>query len=213
MDDRTLPKLGAGAFRCPRCNTYAQQRWKSHSKEECYAGFFEEDADEYVCISTCVLCGCDSIWCNGKLIFPQASLAPLPNPDLAEDIIIDYNEAASILQVSPRGACALLRLATQKLCVQLGEDGKNLNDNIANLVKRGLSPQIQKSLDILRVVGNNAVHPGELDIKDAQETALALFKLINKIADTMITDVKEIDDIYGSLPEKQKEAIVKRDGR
>ncbi len=136
-----------------------------------------------------------------------------PNQDMDDEIIADYNEAASILQQSPRGASAILRLATQKLCKQLGESGKNLNTDIANLVKRGLSPQIQKSLDSLRVIGNNAVHPGEISVNDTPEIALALFKLINKIADTMITDIKEIDAIYDSLPEAQRAAIEQRDNK
>lgn len=61
------------------------------------------------------------------------------------------------------------------------------------------------------MIGNNAVHPGEINVDDTPEIALALFRIINKIADTMITDKKEIDEIYNSLPDKQKESIKRRD--
>lgn len=212
MSDGQFPKLGINAFNCPHCHVYAQQHWHGHSENNCFSNFMgSQSADNYVYMSTCEQCGKNAVWVSGLLVFPHPHLAPAPNPDLNEDIVADYKEADAILQMSPRGACALLRLATQKLCIQLGESGENLNKDISNLVKSGLSPHIQKSLDILRVIGNNAVHPGELDVRDTPESALALFKLINKIAQTMITDVKEIDEIYDSLPEEQREAIARRD--
>jgi len=99
------------------------------------------------------------------------------------------------------------------LCKDLGEKGKNINDDISNLAKKGLPIKIQKSLDIVRVIGNNAVHPGLIDIKDDQETANKLFHLINLIVDVMVSQPKEIDKIYDNLPEKDKEAINKRNNK
>eukprot|EP01031_Cornospumella_fuschlensis_P049643 gene49643-60771_t len=82
-----------------------------------------------------------------------------PNPDLPENVLSIYNEAANIVNSSPRGALALLRLAIQELCINLGESGKDLNKDIGNLVSKGLLPDVQKALDVVRVIGNNAVHP------------------------------------------------------
>ena len=78
------------------------------------------------------------------MIYPGSSPAPLPNPDLPEEIKADYEEARAIISRSPRGACALLRLCVQKLCGILGESGKDVNGDIAALVKKGLNPKIQK---------------------------------------------------------------------
>ncbi len=102
----------------------------------------------------------------------------IPNPDLPDHIIRDYEEARGILRDSPRGAAALLRLCVQKLCMHLGEKGKNIDDDIASLVSKGLNPLVQKSLDIVRVIGNEAVHPGVIDLNDDRDTASQLLILI-----------------------------------
>ncbi len=131
------------------------------------------------------------------MVDPLASNAPLPHPDMPEGVSNDFEEARQVLPLSPRGACALLRLGVQKLCVDLGESGKNINEDIAALVKKGLLPQVQQSLDFLRVVGNNAVHPGQLDLKDDEPTALHLFTAMNLIVEQLISAPKHAAALYG----------------
>jgi hypothetical protein len=142
---------------------------------------------------------------------PEKTVVIQPNKDLPEDISNDYKEAASILQKSPRGAAALLRLCIQKLCKELGEKGKDINTDIGELVKKGLPERVQQALDIVRVTGNEAVHPGTLDLKDNHETAEKLFKLVNFIAEKMITEPREVEELYGSLPQSKIEGINARD--
>ncbi len=117
-------------------------------------------------LSKCYNCNKIAVWVHDNLLFPNEKLGIHPNPDLPENIIHDFEEARSILGLSPRGAAALLRLCVQNLCIHLGEKGKIIDDDIASLVSKGLNPLVQKSLDIVRVIGNEAVHPGVLDIKD-----------------------------------------------
>lgn len=162
-------------------------------------------------LSWCTHCHNETIWVDNSLIYPEANQAPPPNTDLPDEIKDDYQEATSIISHSPRGAAALLRLCIQKLCKHLGEGGKNINNDIASLVKKGLNPKIQKSLDIVRVIGNEAVHPGTIDLKDKPETAIVLCNLINIIAEAMITQPKMIEGLYASLPEEKKDQIEQRD--
>jgi hypothetical protein len=145
------------------------------------------------------------------MIYPAVSPAPMPNPDIPEDIRLDYNEARDIVNTSPRGAAALLRLAIQKICKLLGQPGENINADIKALVAKGLPVQVQQALDIVRVVGNEAVHPGTLDLRDDRDTALHLFRLVNFIADKMITEPKEVAKLYAGLPSDKRAAVDKRD--
>ena len=144
------------------------------------------------------------------MIYPNRGNAPLANDDMPEDVNQDYEEAATIAALSPKAAVALLRLAIQKLCVHLGGKGENINVDIALLVKRGLPEKIQQSLDIVRVVGNNAVHPGQIDVDDPQVVG-NLFTLINVIVETMITMPSKISNLYSSLPKTALDSIQKRD--
>jgi hypothetical protein len=145
------------------------------------------------------------------MLYPANLGVEPPNEDLSYEVKTDYHEAANIVDKSPRAAAALLRLAVQKLSAQLDEKGKNLNNDIASLVKKGLPAKIQQSLDIVRVVGNNAVHPGQMDLKDDKQTATTLFNLINLIADAMITQPKHVEEVFQTLPQSSREEIARRD--
>jgi len=146
-----------------------------------------------------------------RLVFPEHTTTTQPNPDLPDDIVRHYEEARSIVDLSPRAAAALLPLAIQKLCAHLGESGKDLNNDIKNLVAKGLDPVVQQSLDIVRVIGNESVHPGTIDLNDDRETALRLFDLVNAIADQMISHPKKVQEMYAKLPEEKRKAVEARD--
>ena len=209
------PKYEESAFNCPICGAYAKQDWYIMTKAiQSYNGQSHRGNVDGYKVAQCNHCGQHSFWQDEKMIFPFTGTAPLPNPDLPDEIKEDYNEARNIVELSPRGAVALLRLAIQKLCVHLGEEGKNINTDIGNLVKKGLNEKMQKALDSVRVVGNNAVHPGVIDLKDDIEIARKLFAFVNIIADVMITQPNEINKFYDeTIPENLKSAIDKRDGR
>ena len=164
-------------------------------------------------LSQCYNCNKVAVWAHGNLIFTNEKLGIQPNPDLPDNITRDYEEARGILGESPRGAAALLRLCVQKLCTHLGEKGKNIDDDIASLVSKGLNPLVQKSLDIVRVIGNEAVHPGVIDLNDDRDTASQMLILINSIVDQMISHPKKVEELYGKLPESKREAIEKRNNK
>jgi len=133
---------------------------------------------------------------------------------MPEAVRIDYEEAYKVFLISSRRVSALLRLAIQKLCQELGEKGHNINDDIKSLVRKGLPEHIQQALDIVRVVGNESVHPGELNVQDDPVLAHRLFELVNEIVDNRIRKTKTkkvISDIYQALPKSKLDGITTRD--
>jgi hypothetical protein len=164
-------------------------------------------------MSWCSHCRGVTTWYNEIMIVPDTSTAPLPHADMPEKVLPDFEEARSVLQRSSRSAAALLRLCLQKLCKELGEKGDNINDDIASLVKKGLPVEVQQSLDIVRVVGNEQVHPGELDVRDDPLIAVELFKLVNFIVEDRISRPKAIEALYNRLPARKLEGIQKRDSK
>ena len=162
-------------------------------------------------------CDQNTIWAPGPdktwvLVYPDTGGAPPPNNDLPDEVKADYREAASILNRSPRGAAALLRLAVQRLCKHLGQPGENINNDIKALVKNGLSPVVQQAMDTVRITGNGAVHPGEINLNDDGELALNLFSFVNLIAEHQITGPRILEEMYGRLPESKRAEVKRRDG-
>jgi hypothetical protein len=164
--------------------------------------------------SRCFVCKRLAIWLGDRLTYPSRSAdAPEPNVDLPADIRQDYEEAAEVLPVSPCAAAALLRLAIQKLCCAiLGRDG-GIDEMIGELVGQGLPVKVQQALDVVRVVGNEAVHPGTLDLKDDHATTGTLFGLVNLITDVMISQPKHVEALYGALPPAKLAGIEQRNAK
>jgi hypothetical protein len=213
MTDQIEPALDLGAFNCPRCNVFAKQEWYylvGASKQD---GMGRQYQNQEFKVSKCNCCSEPTIWHGEAMVYPLHATAERANADLPSDIKADFEEARVIANLSPRGAAALLRLALQKLCRHLGESGSNINGDIASLVTKGLAVRVQQALDSVRVIGNEAVHPGTLDLRDDREIVGKLFRLVNFIAQKMITEPREVDEIYGTLPPDKLAGIAKRDAK
>lgn len=76
---------------------------------------------------------------------------------------------------------------------------------------KGLPILVQQALDYCRVVGNNSVHPSEININDSPDIAASLFDMINFIVEDRITKPNQIQALYDRLPENAKDAIQERD--
>ena len=238
-DQEVPPPLGSDSFSCPHCGAFAHQLWfELHvgsteknalptihgcdsssdlrklrmSLENIPSGEKIASGKVYY-LSRCYACEDIAVWIQERLVFPPKRTGPQPNPDLPDDIKVDYEEARSILDLSPRGAAALLRLCIEKLCNHLGASGKPLNAQIADLAEKSLiGEQERNALHVVRVIGNEAVHPGKMDLKDDRDTAEKLFMIVNVIAEKTISYPKHVGEISESLPEPKREAIANPKG-
>lgn len=216
MNEYIQPEQGKNYFNCPWCNVATHQNWIAlvPISRDFFSDWINDSnyrPAEIINTSQCISCLRFSLWAGEKLLIPTISNIPQPLPDMPDNIVKIYHEAMEIYDKSPRAASALLRLAVQMLTIHLGGNGKNLNDDIKMLVSRGLPVQVQQAMDIVRIIGNNAVHPGEINFDDNQNTSITLFSLLNEIVRIMITHPKDIENLYNKLPSNALMQIQKRD--
>ena len=203
------PEVFAKSFTCPHCSAIAKQNWWMINFNN---NRYSDIDSNQLRIGTCHHCDESTLWILDEMYFPSIGNAPTPNSEMPESVKEIYLEAASIYSKSPRGAAALLRLGVQLLCKELGQKGENINNDIKQLVIEGLPELVQQSLDIVRLTGNDAVHPGQIDTDDSK-VVIQLFNLTNVIVEYMIALPKKVSGIYGSLPVNSLKNIEKRDNK
>ncbi|MCK0713381.1 DUF4145 domain-containing protein [Chromohalobacter sarecensis] len=203
------PEFGKGAFTCFFCEVYSQVIWRYLTCEGSGA--------VPVLQAECQHCHECSYWFSAflgekskYLIYPAVSGLPMPHPDMPEDSKKDYFEARDVMPYSSKAAAALLRLSLQKLCIHLGKSN-NINRAIGELVQEGLPQQVQMALDSVRIIGNESVHPGEINDDDLEASASQAFELMNFIVQDRITRFSQAKHFYDSLPEAKREAVDRRD--
>ena len=212
------PEFNKKGFTCFKCGTYSNHDWDKIvvNYTTCSFGAYSSGHNvRRLSMCQCQQCQFVSYWLEGQLIWPLKSNVDLPLDEMPNDIKELYNEARNIFHLSPKGACAILRLGLQKLCNRLAEKEEDckIDDAIKYLVANGLPSSLQKSMDAIRVIGNEAVHPGQINVDDNKEIASALFKLMNIIVEKMVIEPREIDEIYNILPKNKIEGINKRDAK
>lgn len=226
MTEEAVVKPGhrKDSFTCPHCRAHAQQHWAVCITQSVVDGD-EVEEKPGIEVSTCLVCKRQAIWrtyyarpggnfgfWKVELLYPRAVPDEVPqlNSDAPTDVADLYQEAAGVLPVSPRAASALLRLALEALLRDLYPDEDNLNNLIGLAVRDGLPERVQKTMDILRFNGNQSVH--DLRHEDTVETASTLFQLLNIVVDQLVSQPKQLDQMYGTLPQGVRDKIERRDG-
>lgn len=181
---------------CPSCGVVTDQRWDG------YTGRSGQQGDLYT--SQCVSLHCQAlvVWIRknnqSKIIFPQTGVRIPPQDGLTDEEVKLYEEAASVRPISPRAACALVRvlleaflkrsLATAGHSIQdsKGRD-KRLTDLIDLAVQElDLSSTLKQGLTAIRGRGNTAVHDPYGLTDDARAEDLPwLFEAVDDLVDAL----------------------------
>lgn len=175
----------------------------------------------------CAACRRESLWLadiregiptaverqSARMCYPRTLIGEPASADMPEAVRKDYDEARAVAADSPRAAAALLRLCIQRLCDALGQEGRDIHDAIRELVKQGLPVTVQQALDYVRVIGNNAVHPGKLSESELDDAVPKLFWAVNLIVDDRITRQREMAEHFGTLPPTTLKSIAEKDAR
>lgn len=195
MSNYIKPKWRTNTFTCPHCNTLAQMWWKTQANP-----FNPSSADQFkdhVHMAFCYSCKRPSIWTDEKMVYPPAKGHISPNEDMPKDAMKTFNEAESILNISPRASCMLMRLCLEQVLENLKIKGDRLYDKINNIAPEDSSLHI--FLEACRLAGNDYVHNGKVSSLGCDETAIntsdALATFINEIVEQLISRPKRAEEI------------------
>ncbi len=142
-------------------------------------------------ISQCQACDGLIFWECEEMVYPipRGMEAAEDMPEKAKEF---FNEAQSIITLSPRAACALLRICLELLVNFAGEGKAGFNKKrplIDRINMLGTSADILDLLHTCRVTGNEFSHPGEINLEneDTPEIAENLSLLINALVGIWIS--------------------------
>lgn len=208
-----MPDLDAYHCTFASCATYTQQ-------QEMTVGFNLQTLGLTWQARRCQRCFRPTLWVaeegtesDWRLVYPPRLSGQPAHPDMPYQILKVYQEAQSVAELSPRSAAGLLRLALQMLVDELLPGPGALDNKIGKLVAQGLDPRIQRAMDVLRVIGNNAVHPGQINLDEDASIVRSLFGLLNLVIEQMISRPKHIDSLFEILPEGALQGIERRNLR
>jgi hypothetical protein len=161
-------------------------------------------------VSRCDSCNDIAVWLSDKIVYPPSGPSGVAAQDMPSVVQSLFDEAGAVFATSPRAAAAILRLALQHLLKELGQTGKDINADINSLIDLGLDADIAKQMHALRIIGNESVHPGQIDVNDEPYIAEALFDVLNQIVEQMITRPRKREELWKRLPEGKRKQVEDR---
>ena len=102
------------------------------------------------------------------------------NAEEIDEASEDFEEAAAFLNKSPGAAAALIGVCIQKMMPLLKQTGKNLDENISLLVRKGLEVEIRQATDVLQVFRKNPRQESQVDLRDETAIATSLKEILER---------------------------------
>lgn len=222
MPKYIVPQRLLDVFTCPYCDVTAIQKWYGNQSAVHVAEFYDDlEGGKYLqyageiisdsaisgwLFSKCESCRGIAVWHNEEMVHPFVCPVDEPNSDMPESIRARYVEASKVVALSPVSAAALLRLALQLLLKEVlqEESTGNICEDIRKLKNQPIDISLIKALDIIRISGNESVHPGTLNLNANKDDALYLFDLLNMICDQFFTQPRKMQEMYEKMPESKR---------
>ena len=154
-----------------------------------FTGFFH--------IGYCSTCHQITIWKGREMIYP-VPLGIEPCEDMPESVKELFIEAQRITYLSPRSACALLRVSLERLCDSIAELHNTEGFDHASWLKTkikslSLPPDLESIFMTVKDVGDSSAHGNshnaEIDFsgKDSVGVALKSAQLVNALVQILIS--------------------------
>lgn len=234
------PARNRNAFTCPSCEAFAGQEWADLLFVDGYDAYQQPNlemlktriSDRWVeeqewktlaiwARTLCLSCGELAIWRDEEIVYPTAiSAARPPHPDMPSAAKDFYNEARLVVAVSRRAGAAMARATLERLLKEIDADaptGLKL-DGLIQRASSAVSASLSDILDVIRHVGNKALHEGgEPDnvvvlVLDEDNVAIVelLFDAINDLVDELITKPARAKALADQLPQSVRDGIAQR---
>ena len=136
MNPAQASKHNAGTGRFPNCHVYVIYLWERKKNQSV----------------------------NPKLIYPKFPLRGVDTKEVPAAIVQDYNEAVSVIGISPKASAALARRCLQNMLIERGYAGRDLSKQVLAIINepdpsKALSESLRTTIDGVRNFGNFSAHP------------------------------------------------------
>ena len=179
-----MPIQPAASLKCPHCGVVVHRprdAWKFTALDPDGEDILVESFDCLACTKPviAILKGSAQFQAAGRgglvlavsdeterwVVYPRSYSRPLP-PEVPTTLAGDYQEAAAVLQISPKASAALGRRCLQNTIREVAQIQRaTLSDEIKELIAaRSVTSSLAAQLDVVRTIGNFAAHP----IKDTE---------------------------------------------
>ena len=188
---------------------WAEQMASGRPFLEVHREFRSRDVQN-VSISYCFNCNEMCLWVYDQLVWPRREGVPEPKLHAPPNVRCESEEASQTLEASPRGAAALLRIAIEKVCEELGVSGEGPTDDIAFFVREDVDARVQKVLDAAQIIESNTMRPGQIGLGEDRATAETLSGLVNLICEKMIMEPRHLQEVYTKVREGARTTMEQR---
>jgi hypothetical protein len=155
-----------------------------------------------VSISYCFSCNEIGLWVGDQLVWPVVVASPeLKKLEILAELSGDKGTMIEPLNASPRGAAALLHLAVEKLCLELGVGTYEPRPALAPAIQEEVDARVQNVLDAVKIIQDSSPPIEQNGLRDDRATADALPGFVNLICEKLIIEPRHLRALYTKVRE------------